>query len=423
MRHRHRPGQAPSSLHAEARPAPQSRTGRARRAGTGSHRPPRARRVPPRPPGLVHRAGRRRQRLGDRRVHRSQRGVAEQLAPQDGLFTLVERSAEGDGPRSSRASSRSTTAPMSVGSSSWSPRPPQRSSRSPSPRPGTGCAPTGARRRRPRGRRRHRAACGASTRPRRRNAPPLTSTPGYSRARGASPGGRRPARRRARATTCRATGRHGVAAWSSSPRCAARLARLDLAERVVRVDLRRPHHPAAPRARTSPRSPRSPGGRDASPVVTEPFSYWVLSGEFPAGRPALGTRGRTVRRRHRAVRAAQAVAAQRRALAARLPGLREGTALSPRPSPTGPAPRCWHFWDEAERHFPSRVSTSRLRAALLERFENARIEHQLAQIAEGLTKLRVRIVPVARAERAAGRPRSGRRRSGRGWRSSRTDTS
>jgi fructuronate reductase len=41
---------------------------------------------------------------------------------------------------------------------------------------------------------------------------------------------------------------------------------------------------------------------------------------------------------------------------------------------------------------------------LLERFRNTRIQHQLAQIAaDGSQKLRVRVLPVLRSERAAGR--------------------
>src|SRR5262249_36177108 len=43
-------------------------------------------------------------------------------------------------------------------------------------------------------------------------------------------------------------------------------------------------------------------------------------------------------------------------------------------------------------------------AALLRRFENPGIEHRLDQIAlDGLQKLRVRVLPVVRAERSAGR--------------------
>ena len=85
---------------------------------------------------------------------------------------------------------------------------------------------------------------------------------------------------------------------------------------------------------------------------------------------------------------------------------RAGTAPSPRPSPT---PRCARgsseFWAEAVRHLPAEgLELDDYRAALLERFANARIQHLLEQIGQdGTTKLRVRIAPVLRAERAAGR--------------------
>jgi fructuronate reductase len=66
------------------------------------------------------------------------------------------------------------------------------------------------------------------------------------------------------------------------------------------------------------------------------------------------------------------------------------------------------FWDEAERVLDGTgardLEVPRYRRNLLTRFENARIEHRLAQIsAEGSAKVRMRAVPVALAERAAGR--------------------
>ena len=68
------------------------------------------------------------------------------------------------------------------------------------------------------------------------------------------------------------------------------------------------------------------------------------------------------------------------------------------------------FWDEAEANLPgpaghaADLQIPAYRAALLDRFGNARIAHHLAQIAmDGSTKLRMRAVPVLRAERAAGR--------------------
>ena len=149
------------------------------------------------------------------------------------------------------------------------------------------------------------------------------------------------------------------------------------------------------------------GREDRAPVVTEPFNEWVLSGAFGAGRPPLGERRRDVRRRCHAVRAPQAVAAQRRPFAARL------LRLDPRPHDRGRGRR--------RRDVPRRGSSSggrrrrahldqpaeelaAYRAALLERFENARMHDRLDRIAmDGSQKLPIRIVPVLRAERAAGR--------------------
>ncbi|MEJ1230240.1 MAG: hypothetical protein WDM88_05885 [Galbitalea sp.] len=52
------------------------------------------------------------------------------------------------------------------------------------------------------------------------------------------------------------------------------------------------------------------GWDDRVPVVTEPFTEWVLQGDFPAGRPEWELAGRAVRRRRDAVREPQALAAQ-----------------------------------------------------------------------------------------------------------------
>ena len=56
------------------------------------------------------------------------------------------------------------------------------------------------------------------------------------------------------------------------------------------------------------------------------------------------------------------------------------------------------------------------REALLERFENPRIRHNLAQIAvDGSAKQQMRAVPVLKAERAAGRPGTAAARSIAAW--------
>jgi fructuronate reductase len=72
-----------------------------------------------------------------------------------------------------------------------------------------------------------------------------------------------------------------------------------------------------------------------------------------------------------------------------------------------PACRRWveQFWDEAQPHLAlAGPELAHHRAALLERYANPRIRHHLAQIAtDGSLKLPVRVLPVLRAERAAGR--------------------
>jgi fructuronate reductase len=62
------------------------------------------------------------------------------------------------------------------------------------------------------------------------------------------------------------------------------------------------------------------------------------------------------------------------------------------------------LWDEAASQLPAGLGLGSYRCALRERFLNSRIEHRLAQIAEdGTRKLALRIVPVAEANLRAGR--------------------
>jgi fructuronate reductase len=147
------------------------------------------------------------------------------------------------------------------------------------------------------------------------------------------------------------------------------------------------------------------GFRDAAAVVTEPFRDWVLSGDFPAGRPAWERAGARFvddiepfeRRKLWLLNGSHSLLAY----AGRLRGHETVAAAV-----ADPACRAWvaEFWDEAVRHLPAGLDLDAYRAALLERFDNARIEHRLAQIGmEGVTKLRVRIVPTLLAEREAGR--------------------
>jgi fructuronate reductase len=147
------------------------------------------------------------------------------------------------------------------------------------------------------------------------------------------------------------------------------------------------------------------GWRDRATVVTEPFRDWVLSGEFPAGRPAWESAGARFvadiepfeRRKLWLLNGAHSLLAY--------VGLHRGhdtvaQAMADR--------RCleWvnEYWDEAARHLPlAELDIDAYRGALVERFENPRIEYQLRQIAtDGVAKLRVRVAPVVIAERAAG---------------------
>ena len=147
------------------------------------------------------------------------------------------------------------------------------------------------------------------------------------------------------------------------------------------------------------------GWEDHAAVVTEPFTDWVLSGNFPAGRPAWEKAGARFvdeiepfeRRKLWLLNGAHTLLAY----AGRLRGHETVAAAM-----ADPVCRGWvnDFWDAAERHLPAGLDLPSYRAALISRFDNARIEHQLAQISnEGVTKLRVRILPTVLAERSAGR--------------------
>lgn len=148
------------------------------------------------------------------------------------------------------------------------------------------------------------------------------------------------------------------------------------------------------------------GWADRAPVVTEPFHDWVLSGEFPGGRPAWERGGARFvddidpfeRRKLTLLNGSHTLMAY------------AGAARGHRTVAEAigdPVVRSWveEFWSEAVRHLPAEgLELDAYRAALLGRFGNARIQHLLHQIGQdGTTKLRLRIAPLLRAERAAGR--------------------
>jgi fructuronate reductase len=147
------------------------------------------------------------------------------------------------------------------------------------------------------------------------------------------------------------------------------------------------------------------GWADSSPVVTEPFSDWVLSGGFPAGRPQWETAGaRFVEDIEPYERRKLWLLNGAHSLLAGLGLLRGHRTVAEAMTDAECRDAVSRFWDEAVRHLPSSLDLDDYRRKLEDRFDNARIAHHLAQIAmEGSTKLGVRAAPVLRAERAAGR--------------------
>jgi fructuronate reductase len=149
------------------------------------------------------------------------------------------------------------------------------------------------------------------------------------------------------------------------------------------------------------------GLRDEAAVVAEPFTDWVLSGDFPAGRPAWERAGARFvddiepfeLRKLRLLNGAHSLLAYG--------GLLRGHETVPDAiADEVLARRVAAAWDEAGRHLPGRaeLDLDRYRAALLQRFSNRRLGDRLIRIAaDGSTKLRLRIVPTLLAERAAGR--------------------
>jgi fructuronate reductase len=168
------------------------------------------------------------------------------------------------------------------------------------------------------------------------------------------------------------------------------------------VDRITPHTTDADRALVQ----QACGYVDAAPVPTEPFSEWVVSGGFPAGRPRWEEAGATLvsdvepfeRRKLSLLNGSHSMLAY----AGSIRGYQTiDEAIA------DPACRSWvkTFWDEACRHLALPASNlADYRAALLTRFANPQMRDQLARIAaDGSAKLPVRTLPTLRAERSAGR--------------------
>ena len=152
---------------------------------------------------------------------------------------------------------------------------------------------------------------------------------------------------------------------------------------------------------------QSCGYVDADPVATEPFSEWVISGAFPAGRPQWEEAGVTIvddvvpfeQRKLWFLNASHS----HLAYAASIRGF--ATIDEAIADPRVPRRRssCSGTRRVATSSCPATPSPT-IAEALLDRFSNVRMRDQLARIAaDGSVKLPVRILPTVRAERAAGR--------------------
>ncbi|MDR7304329.1 mannitol dehydrogenase family protein [Haloactinomyces albus] len=145
---------------------------------------------------------------------------------------------------------------------------------------------------------------------------------------------------------------------------------------------------------------------DRAPVVTEPFTEWLLAGDFPLGRPAWERAG---------ARFVDDLDSYQQRKLWFLNGAHSLLAY------VGPALGCEtidqavqhpmlselmeSWWDTAARHASLPADDlAEYRQRLLRRFASRGIRHNLLQIAaDGSQKIPARILPVLRAERSLGR--------------------
>jgi len=141
---------------------------------------------------------------------------------------------------------------------------------------------------------------------------------------------------------------------------------------------------------------------DQAPVVTEPFRDWVISGSFPAGRPAWEGAGA------RFVEDIEPWEARKlwllngaHTLLACLGLLRGHETVADAIADPVCRSAVDALWDDAEVALPSGIDVGAYREALLERFANPRIAHLLGQIVQDTdTKIQLRVTPVAEILRA-----------------------
>ncbi len=148
------------------------------------------------------------------------------------------------------------------------------------------------------------------------------------------------------------------------------------------------------------------GVDDPACVVTEPYAEWVLGGTFAAGRPAWHEAGaRFVEDVEPWERRKLLLLNGSHSLMAYAASLRGHTTVAE--AIRDDTVRAWveEWWDDACRCLPLPLADlATYRRALVERYENPRIRHLLAQIAaDGTQKVPIRVVPVLRAGLAEGR--------------------
>jgi fructuronate reductase len=152
------------------------------------------------------------------------------------------------------------------------------------------------------------------------------------------------------------------------------------------------------------------GRDDAALVVTEPFTEWVLAGEFPAGRPAWESAGARFvddvkpfeTRKLWLLNGAHSIMAY----GASIVGHETVADAIMDPEVFG-----WveDWWDCAAQYLTlPEEEVAAYRQALFDRFANPNIRHLLEQIAaDGSQKVPIRALPVLRAARADGELPSG----------------
>ncbi len=150
---------------------------------------------------------------------------------------------------------------------------------------------------------------------------------------------------------------------------------------------------------------RQLGVDDPETVPTEPFTEWILAGDFPAGRPDWESAGARFvddvrpfeQRKLWLLNGSHSLMAY---AASTLGHETVADAIA------DPVVRGWveEWWEAASAHLslPAADITA-YREALLERYRNPQIRHLLAQIAaDGSQKVPIRALPVIRAELAEG---------------------